>query len=613
MKARLRNNLRWWTVGRVAVALLAWLLLAACASNRGASDGSDEAPALTGEGEQESGVDGGEEETDANQLGRASRETDVVEHGTVIDALSQVLDTAVPFIQGDLLRVRDGGEGFLDFGDGMRLRLFNDTQVEGVRVEATADAPLDVRLFLEEGGFTGTLTQEGGQAVFETPNGAEITVLGTEFFVVFDGEHGEAFVGNFGGGVEVTSAGETVTLGDGFFLEVPGEDHTPGIGFPLEPSMSAFEESAREEGTPIGAAASLREPFWDLILESLGSEEVAFEEIYAVGFFDVDSYGEVFGEGNFEAILYAHGFTGTLCSVTWTGTFEITGQQIIDGGDGSQFELSLSDVTLARSDEAGSMPDDAHEACPESVAADYPSEIGIGSVTLEIPAVNGAMTAASITADGEAELESDVSIYVSGYALDGTVTATTSTSAEVILRASPGQGCPEVAVSSDSTLTFDARSEDEPVWYHAQDSGWVFSGVLEDLGWTFDGDPSALPVDDEPVAACLRCGDGLCSPSIDESASTCAADCPAVCGDGAVTHSEACDPPEGEPADPAFGQTSVTWCDASCQFSSKEPASQPPAPAFDPSACNAACVTDSDCPSGFSCIDPGFCAHHSCP
>jgi hypothetical protein len=191
----------------------------------------------------------------------------------------------------------------------------------------------------------------------------------------------------------------------------------------------------------------------------------------------------------------------------------------------------------------------------------------------------------------------------------GTVTANATASSDLNVRANPGPGCDVLSNVDTQTLVLDAKSSNEPFWYRIQGGGWVFGGALDDLNYQVVGDLNSLPVDNNAVG-CLFCGDGVCSPEIDESAPTCEADCPAVCGDNFVTHTEVCDPPESEPAEPAYGESAVQWCNACAQVSTKEPPSEPP---FDSSACGAACVEDSDCPAGFSCQpDPTGCSHPSC-
>lgn len=187
-------------------------------------------------------------------FGIVARESDVVEHGDHIDALRQLFGSVL-IHAGDVLRVRQGGEALMDFGDHMRLRLFNDTQA-GIQSQSAAGVPLDVRMYLEEGGFTGQLMEHGARAVFETPGGATITVLGTEFFVVYDPGTGLTTVGNFQGTVEVAGGGRRISLASGHYVEVPAGE-PPGEPVVLSDTRFEFEQRTRDLQSPIAAAAEM--------------------------------------------------------------------------------------------------------------------------------------------------------------------------------------------------------------------------------------------------------------------------------------------------------------------------------------------------------------------
>src|SRR5258706_6640014 len=61
-------------------------------------------------------------------IGQVERKTDVVEHGAAAEALAPLLGSAALF-QGDVLKIHDGGEGLLTFGNQLTLQLFNDSQL----------------------------------------------------------------------------------------------------------------------------------------------------------------------------------------------------------------------------------------------------------------------------------------------------------------------------------------------------------------------------------------------------------------------------------------------------------------------------------------------------
>jgi hypothetical protein len=179
-------------------------------------------------------------------IGTVSRVSDLVEQNQ-----TQVQGTN-PLNQDDTIRLANGGEGLLDFDGGLLLRLFNDSQVGGVQAESAQETALLVRMRLEFGGFTGQLTQNGGQVVFETPNGATINVAGTDFFLVYNQAGGETYCGNWEGQMWVEANGSgRMPVASGLIYRVePGGQPAPWRQMPW--SMDQFAQLARATGTPLG-------------------------------------------------------------------------------------------------------------------------------------------------------------------------------------------------------------------------------------------------------------------------------------------------------------------------------------------------------------------------
>src|SRR5690606_32428612 len=207
--------------------------------------------------------DGGETTPSTTALGRVRRELDVVEHGPGSGTL-QPLTGSADLLAGDRLRVRGGGECLLDFGDMMQLRLFNDSALGVVSAESTEDVPLEVALYLEEGGFTGELTAEGGQAEFEKPGGVTITVLGTEFFLVYDPSRAMTVAGSFSGTVAVEGAGFTLNVAEGQYTEVPSGG-SPGPPLPIPLSRQEFERRIRGSQSATATAEAMTSQVWELL------------------------------------------------------------------------------------------------------------------------------------------------------------------------------------------------------------------------------------------------------------------------------------------------------------------------------------------------------------
>jgi len=169
---------------------------------------------------------------------------------------SQVSGTNDVF-QNDYLHVFEGGEGLLDFGSDMRLRMFNDTELGGVLTYNDPSTPLIVKMTLFCGGFTGQLFCEGGNAEFDTPNGARIHVSGTQFLLTYDPNSEVAFCANFEGDMSVQSEGsELIAIPAGEIFKVfPGEE--PVFWAEIPWSLEEFEELARINQSPY-------DPIWSI-------------------------------------------------------------------------------------------------------------------------------------------------------------------------------------------------------------------------------------------------------------------------------------------------------------------------------------------------------------
>jgi hypothetical protein len=188
--------------------------------------------------------------TPDTRVGLVSRELDVVQRGKDPGSLQQVTGSSDLFA-GDVLSILEGGEGLLDFGSGLRLRVFNNTQL-GILAASAPGTPLDVRLFLEDGGFTGQVTEPGGQVIFNTPNNAQITVLGTTFLVAYNSQTGITTVANFEGQVEVSSLAGQMDLPNAHFTLVhPHPDRLPDPPRPFSIDVGFYEQLARRLGSPL--------------------------------------------------------------------------------------------------------------------------------------------------------------------------------------------------------------------------------------------------------------------------------------------------------------------------------------------------------------------------
>jgi hypothetical protein len=111
---------------------------------------------------------------------------------------------------------------------------------------------------------------------------------------------------------------------------------------------------------------------------------------------------------------------------------------------------------------------------------------------------------------------------------------------QVNIREAPGPGCPIIGVVPEDEVIDLLEVTDDPFDY------WYKTDYLgeDQMGWVYH-EPFTLLSDDSelPVVhgmGCLFCGDGTCSPEIDETCNNCEEDCGPCCGNGA------CEPEYGE-------------------------------------------------------------------
>ena len=159
---------------------------------------------------------------DDTSMGTIQREKSLVQYGSSQANLQELTGTR-PLLPGSALRVSNGGAARLLFDQGLELRAFNNTGLE-VELEAVT-SPFLYRLYLERSLVTGRFNGQDRPIVFDTPNGAQVYVYGTDFFVAYDPLTERTFAGNFSGSVELrhpTLPGGSVTVPQRNGYAVPG-------------------------------------------------------------------------------------------------------------------------------------------------------------------------------------------------------------------------------------------------------------------------------------------------------------------------------------------------------------------------------------------------------
>ena len=187
---------------------------------------------------------------EAESIGTIRRENTRVQYGTSLAQLAE-LTNARPLLSESALRVTNGGEALLDFSAGLVVRAFNNANMSVAL--STDPSPYLLRFYLERSVATGELAAAGEAISWETPNGAQITISGTEFFVAFDPTTDRTLVGNFNGTIDIAHP----SLPGGVAAIPGGEGYEiPGGPFTLPPGLTR----ARFESTIRGLSDPLDEP-----------------------------------------------------------------------------------------------------------------------------------------------------------------------------------------------------------------------------------------------------------------------------------------------------------------------------------------------------------------
>lgn len=174
-----------------------------------------------------------------------------VEKGEEWNQLTPIpLNTSGDLYENDALRVANGGEALLDFGLGLWMHLFHDTELGVVSIDSAPGAARWAEFEIFRCCVTGELTKENTQIVYQTPGGVEIQIYGTSYFIVYDPTRTTTIVGNFDGEVRVISAGSEISLEPGFSVTIP-MNQPPNPPQPLELTLSEIEDQMRSSGVVV--------------------------------------------------------------------------------------------------------------------------------------------------------------------------------------------------------------------------------------------------------------------------------------------------------------------------------------------------------------------------
>jgi ABC-type transport system substrate-binding protein len=202
----------------------------------------------------DNGDNGGGGTTTEEPIGSIARIHTRVEAGRSGDI--QEVTGSRDFFDNESVRVVNNGKGRINFNDGSTITLYNNTSTDQVTAKFS---PAEIGVFLSNQGFDGYVPQ-GSKFIVNMPNGSQVRILGTQFFVVFDESNYYSTVGNFDGTVLFTPPGGSERdLPPHTMVDIAPDGGINFLELPYGPAN--FESAADSSGSPVEGVRALRDEF----------------------------------------------------------------------------------------------------------------------------------------------------------------------------------------------------------------------------------------------------------------------------------------------------------------------------------------------------------------
>jgi hypothetical protein len=157
----------------------------------------------------------------------------------------------------DFVSVAEGGKARMEFPGPISLLLFNQSEMDGIKLEYDENSNPRIVNRLIRGGFSGYV-EPGNQLTVDLAFGVKVNVLGTSFFIIYDEKTGVITIGKFDGTLTVSVPGQgLVKLGDSELVDITS-DGTIKHYLPFSFTPSQFEQMADHCSSPIQGVNILR-------------------------------------------------------------------------------------------------------------------------------------------------------------------------------------------------------------------------------------------------------------------------------------------------------------------------------------------------------------------
>ena len=157
----------------------------------------------------------------------------------------------------DFVKVTDGGKARLEFPGPINLLLYNETEIDNIKADIDENSNPRIANRLIRGGLSGYVSP-GENLTIDLAFGVRVTVLGTQFFIIFDEETGYITIGKINGVVIVDmSTQKNMYLDDNEMIDIAREGQM-WVYSKLPFTLNQFEKAADECDSPIQGLNILR-------------------------------------------------------------------------------------------------------------------------------------------------------------------------------------------------------------------------------------------------------------------------------------------------------------------------------------------------------------------
>ena len=203
----------------MVIFLLLLVLLSSCAAPIPVTSG-DTTPATDAEGDVIP-TDAPSGPSSSDSIGTVSNIRTQVHAGARDDL--KLIEGETDLGNDDFVSVTDGGKARLQFDGPINLLLYNQSEMDGIKLEYDANSNPRIVNRLVRGGFSGYV-EPGNQLTVDLAFGIKVNVLGTNFFIIYDEENGFIIIGKFDGTLTISVPGQPIVeLNDSELVDITSD------------------------------------------------------------------------------------------------------------------------------------------------------------------------------------------------------------------------------------------------------------------------------------------------------------------------------------------------------------------------------------------------------